>query len=98
VLLAAAELLPRRAVGIDLWRPDQTGNSIDATLRNAAREGVAVRVALHRDMTRLPFADEGVAVVPRSATRCACCGPAGGSCSPTSGTPAATAPTCARPA
>jgi cyclopropane fatty-acyl-phospholipid synthase-like methyltransferase len=31
VLLSAAKLLPcGRAVGIDLWRPDQTGNSAEA--------------------------------------------------------------------
>ena len=44
VLLAAAELLPAgRAVGIDLWRADQTGNSPEVTRRNAELEGVADR-------------------------------------------------------
>ena len=59
VLLAAAKLLPDgRAVGIDLWRADQTGNSPDVTRRNAEREGVVGRVELHAgDMTRLPFPD-----------------------------------------
>jgi arsenite methyltransferase len=60
LLLSAAKLLPRgRAVGIDLWRADQTGNSPDATRRNAEREGVAPdRVELTTgDMTQLPFAD-----------------------------------------
>jgi SAM-dependent methyltransferase len=59
LLLAAAKLLPDgRAVGIDLWRADQTGNSPDATRRNAEREGVANRVELHTgDMTQLPFTD-----------------------------------------
>lgn len=58
-LLAVAKLLPRgRAVGIDLWRADQTGNGAEATRRNAEREGVADRVELHTgDITRLPFAD-----------------------------------------
>lgn len=58
-LLAAAKLVPRgRAVGIDLWRADQTSNSPDATRRNAEREGVADRIDLHTgDITRLPFAD-----------------------------------------
>jgi SAM-dependent methyltransferase len=59
VLLSAAKLLPRgRAVGIDVWRADQTGNGPDATRRNAEREGVADRVQLNTcDMTQLPFAD-----------------------------------------
>jgi arsenite methyltransferase len=59
LLLAAAKLLPDgRAIGIDLWRADQTGNSPDATRRNAEREGVANRIELHTgDMTQLPFAD-----------------------------------------
>jgi hypothetical protein len=35
LLLMAAELLPRgRAVGIDLWRADQTGNCPEAARRN----------------------------------------------------------------
>jgi SAM-dependent methyltransferase len=57
VLLAAAKLLPRgSAVGVDIWRPDQTGNSMQATLTNADAEGVADRVELHtRDMTDLHF-------------------------------------------
>ncbi len=37
VLLSAAKRLPRgRAIGVDLWRADQTDNSQDATLVNAA--------------------------------------------------------------
>ncbi|WP_433196853.1 class I SAM-dependent methyltransferase [Nocardia sp. CA-107356] len=59
LLLMAAELLPRgRAVGIDLWLADQTGNSPEAARRNAEREGVAERVELETgDITQLPFAD-----------------------------------------
>lgn len=59
VLLLAARLLPRgRAVGVDLWLPDQTGNSMDATRRNAQLEDVADRVELRTaDMTELPFPD-----------------------------------------
>jgi arsenite methyltransferase len=65
VLLAAAKLLPRgRAVGVDIWRADQTGNSVESTLANADAEGVAERVELHtRDMTDLQFAGESVDVV-----------------------------------
>lgn len=65
ILLLAARLLPRgRAVGVDLWLPDQTGNSIEATRRNARLEGVAERVELHTaDMAELPFADGSFDIV-----------------------------------
>src|SRR5262245_36125543 len=59
LLMAAQYLTTGRAVGIDLWkRGDQSANSLEATLRNAAAEGVAARVELHTaDMTALPFED-----------------------------------------
>lgn len=65
VLLAAAKRLPRgRAIGVDLWRADQTDNSPQATLANAALEDVADRIELHTaDMTALPLADESVDLV-----------------------------------
>lgn len=65
VLLTAARFVPRgRAVGIDLWRPNQTGNSMEATLRNARLEGVAGRVDVETgDITRLPFPDASFDVV-----------------------------------
>lgn len=65
VLLAAAKLLPRgRAVGVDIWRADQTGNSLQATLANAEAEGVADRIELFtRDMTDLQFPDASFDVV-----------------------------------
>ncbi|MDI3314577.1 MAG: class I SAM-dependent methyltransferase [Mycobacterium sp.] len=65
VLLAAAKRLPHgRAIGIDVWQADQTGNSPSATLANAVLEGVADRVEVHTaDMTALPFADGSVDVV-----------------------------------
>jgi SAM-dependent methyltransferase len=65
VLLIAAKLLPRgKAVGVDIWRADQTGNSMQATLANADAEGVANRVELHtRDMTDLQFADQSFDLV-----------------------------------
>lgn len=68
VLLAAAKLVPRgRAIGVDVWRPDQTGNSEAATWRNADLEGVADRIELHtRDMTDLEFADESFDLVVSS--------------------------------
>jgi arsenite methyltransferase len=59
LLMSVARLLPQgRAVGIDLWRADQTGNHPGATLANAEREGVADRVELVTgDITQLPFPD-----------------------------------------
>ena len=65
VLLMAAKLVPRgRAVGVDIWRPDQTGNSMQATLTNADAEGVADRVELHtQNMTALQFPDESFDLV-----------------------------------
>lgn len=57
LLMAAQHLTTGRAVGVDLWRSvDQSGNSAEATRRNAVAEGVADRVELHDgDMTALPF-------------------------------------------
>ncbi len=57
LLLAAQQLTTGRAIGVDLWRrEDQSGNSAEATLRNAQAEGVADRVEIHTaDMTSLPF-------------------------------------------
>ncbi|WIM90455.1 class I SAM-dependent methyltransferase [Candidatus Mycobacterium wuenschmannii] len=59
VLLAVAKRLPNgRAVGVDIWQADQTGNSSEATLANAEIEGVKDRIELHTgDMTVLPFDD-----------------------------------------
>jgi ubiquinone/menaquinone biosynthesis C-methylase UbiE len=58
--MAAQHLTTGRAVGVDLWRSvDQSGNSAEATRRNAVAEGVADRVELHTaDMTALPFEDD----------------------------------------
>ncbi|MCV6980956.1 class I SAM-dependent methyltransferase, partial [Mycolicibacterium pulveris] len=68
VLLAAAKLLPRgSAVGVDIWRPDPTGNCVQATVANAEAEGVADRIELHTcDMTDLQFPDESFDVVVSS--------------------------------
>ena len=68
VLLAAAKRLPRgRAIGVDLWRADQTENSQQATLSNAALENVAERVEVHTaDMTALPLGDDSVDVIVSS--------------------------------
>lgn len=68
LLLAAQHLTTGRAVGVDLWRSvDQSGNSVEATRRNAVAEGVADRVELHTgDMTALPFEDSSFDVVVSS--------------------------------
>ena len=68
VLLAAAKRLPHgRAIGVDIWRPDQTDNSPSATLANAKLENVADRIELHTaDMTALPFDDNSVDVIVSS--------------------------------
>src|ERR1700734_2564088 len=65
VLVTAAKLVPRgSAVGVDIWRADQTGNSMRATLANADAEGVADRVELHtQDMTDLQFPSESFDLV-----------------------------------
>ncbi|GAA1261429.1 hypothetical protein GCM10009665_58950 [Kitasatospora nipponensis] len=65
VLIAAARRLPTgRAVGADLWTRDQSGNSPDVTLANAAAAGVADRVEVRTaDMTALPFPDGSFDVV-----------------------------------
>src|ERR1700761_1675079 len=65
VLLAAAKLLPNgRAIGVDLWQADQTDNSQQATLHNAALERVADRIELHTaDMTGLPLDNDSVDVI-----------------------------------
>lgn len=65
VLCAAAKRVPSGfVVGVDLWQADQTDNSAEATLANAALEGVAERVEVRTgDMTALPLADGSVDVV-----------------------------------
>ena len=68
VLLAAAKLLPNgRAIGVDIWRADQTDNAQQNTLRNAEIEGVADRVEVRTaDITELPFDDNSVDVIVSS--------------------------------
>ncbi|HEX4587825.1 MAG TPA: methyltransferase domain-containing protein [Mycobacterium sp.] len=68
VLLATAKLLPDgRAIGVDIWRADQTDNSQQNTLRNAELEGVADRVEVRTaDITDLPYEDNSVDVIVSS--------------------------------
>jgi SAM-dependent methyltransferase len=69
VLTAVARRLRTgRVTGVDLWRTrDQSGNAQDVTLRNAALEDVADRVAVETgDMCALPFADASFDLVVSS--------------------------------
>jgi arsenite methyltransferase len=65
LLLVAQRLTTGKAVGVDIWnKGDQSGNSAEATRRNAAVEGVTDRIDLHTaDLTALPFHDESYDVV-----------------------------------
>ncbi|MCY1140952.1 class I SAM-dependent methyltransferase [Actinoplanes sp. Pm04-4] len=65
LLITAALRVPHgQAVGVDLWRADQSGNGPDATMRNAAAAGVADRVEVHTaNITALPFPDDSFDVV-----------------------------------
>jgi arsenite methyltransferase len=68
VLLAVAKRLPQgRAIGVDLWRADQTGNSPGQTRSNAIAEQVADRVDVQTaDITALPLPDDSVDVIVSS--------------------------------
>lgn len=59
LIACARKLTAGKAIGIDLWAAkDLSNNNPDATLANAAAEGVAGCVAVESgDITRLPFAD-----------------------------------------
>lgn len=62
LLIGAAKRLTKaggRVTGIDIWRSaDQTGNSPEATKRNAEKEGVADKVDVSTgDARKLPYAD-----------------------------------------
>ncbi len=65
VLVAVAKrVFNGRATGVDRWTMDQSGNSREATLRNATRAGVADRVeVVTADITALPFADDSFDLV-----------------------------------
>lgn len=59
LIACAKKLTTGKAVGIDLWAAkDQSGNAPQATLANAAAEGVSGKVEVKTgDITKLPFAD-----------------------------------------
>ncbi|SNY49941.1 class I SAM-dependent methyltransferase [Paractinoplanes atraurantiacus] len=65
LLISAALRVPQgRAVGVDLWRADQSGNGPEATMSNASAAGVTGRVDLRTaDITALPFPDAAFDVV-----------------------------------
>ena len=66
---AARRLVSGRATGIDIWQAeDLSGNSLEAALENARREGVADRVVVQTaDMRTLPFPDSTFDVVVSNA-------------------------------
>jgi arsenite methyltransferase len=69
ILTAVARRLNTgRVTGIDLWSThDQSGNSLDVTIRNASLEGVSDRVEIETgDMRALPFPEETFDVVVSS--------------------------------
>ncbi len=69
VLVAVARRLTTgRVTGVDLWSThDQSGNSREVTLRNAALEGVKDRIEIETgDMRALPFPDASFHVVVSS--------------------------------
>ena len=69
ILIAAARRLGTgRVTGIDLWSThDQSGNSRNATMRNASLEGVQDRIVIETgDMRAVPFADASFDVVVSS--------------------------------
>jgi SAM-dependent methyltransferase len=68
VLAMVAKLVPRgRAVGLDLWTSDQSGNRPEATRRNLELEGVSDRCEVRTgDMLALPFPDAGFDLVVSS--------------------------------
>jgi arsenite methyltransferase len=68
LLISAALRVPMgRAVGVDLWRADQSGNTPAATLHNAAAAGVSGRVEVHTaTITALPFPDQSFDLVVSS--------------------------------
>lgn len=59
LIACAKKLTTGKAVGVDLWAAkDLSDNNPNATLANAAAEGVADRVAVETgDITKLPYAD-----------------------------------------
>ena len=62
---AAKRLTTGTATGVDIWQAvDLTGNTAEATLENARRDGVASRVKVETaDMRNLPFANATFDVV-----------------------------------
>jgi arsenite methyltransferase len=65
LIACARKLVTGKAVGIDLWAgKDLSNNNPEATLANAAAEGVADRIEVKSgDITSLPFADASFDVV-----------------------------------
>lgn len=64
----AKRLISGKAIGVDIWdNNDQSGNSPDATLKNAKLEGVFDRIeVLDGDACKLPFHDNHFDVITSS--------------------------------
>jgi SAM-dependent methyltransferase len=66
---AAQRLTTGRAIGVDLWRLDLSGNGPDGLRENARLERVAERVTVaEADARRLPFADGSFDLIVSSLT------------------------------
>ena len=68
-LIAAAKRLKKgKATGVDIWRSeDLSGNTADATMKNAQAEGVANRIKIENtDARQLPFGANSFDVVVSS--------------------------------
>ena len=65
---AAKRLTSGKATGLDIWQEvDQSGNSPDATLGNAAAEGVSGKVEIRSgDMRLMPFEDQTFDIIVSS--------------------------------
>ncbi|MGD0255978.1 MAG: class I SAM-dependent methyltransferase [Acidimicrobiales bacterium] len=69
ILAMVAKLIPGgKAVGLDLWTADQSGNRPGTTLRNLGAESVSKHCALVTgDMSAMPFSDSSFDAVLSSA-------------------------------
>lgn len=68
LVAAARRLKTGKVIGVDIWqKSDLAGNRLEATLANAAAEGVADRVTVQDgDARKLPFADAHFDVIVSS--------------------------------
>lgn len=64
----ASRLVDGKAYGVDIWNTkDQSGNTYDAVMRNAAIEGTVSKIkVINSDMRKLPFPDKSFDVIVSS--------------------------------